>query len=483
MERATDTTDYLSNPASKDSEESLLGSILMEPTLLAAEVISRVEPKDFQTRKYGWVWEAFLALRKSGTGIDQLTVQEYLERQSHLEEVGGFSELIRLTTVVPTPYHAPDYASTVIEMAERRLIKSYAQRLSVRADDLKKPLEEFVTPAIDALQKTRALAKPLSLQRFRVYSAADALAPRKPMAYVIERLLTAGSVSLLVGDGGSGKTFALLDMAVCVALGKDWLDFETNQTPVLVVDEESGRARMADRLNRTLEGHLGDEETPVFYVSLANTNLYEPDDANMLHLTIKKHGAGLVIIDALADVMPGGDENAVRDVQPVFIQLRKIADDTNAAIIVIHHANKSGGFRGSTAMKGAVDLMLLMEAEDGLLSFRSEKARDIEPITFGARTNHIDSRFYLSESDPKRKTIAVVKSQKYVLSYLNREGTSLKSTICNSADICSENAARQAIYKLVDEGMVYRTNAGTTGTAAMYSLTEEGKKEADSLSG
>ena len=86
MERATDTTDYLSTPASKDSEESLLGSILLEPTLLTAEVINRVEPKDFQTRKYGWVWEAFIALQKNGTGIDQLTVQEHLERQGeHFE--------------------------------------------------------------------------------------------------------------------------------------------------------------------------------------------------------------------------------------------------------------------------------------------------------------------------------------------------------------------------------------------------------------
>ena len=480
MERATDNTDYLSTPASKDSEESLLGSILMEPTLLAAEVISRVEPKDFQTRKYGWVWEAFLALQSNGTAIDQLTVQEYLERQSHLEEVGGFSELIRLTTVVPTPYHAPDYASTVIEMAERRLMKRYAQRLSVRADELDRPLDESILPAIEALQKTRALVKPLSLQRFRVYSAADALAPREPMAYVIERLLTAGSVSLLVGDGGSGKTFALLDMAVCVAIGKDWLDFETNQTPVLVVDEESGRARMAERLSRTLEGHFGDEETPVFYVSLANTNLYEPDDANMLHLTIKKHGAGLVIIDALADVMPGGDENAVRDVQPVFIQLRKIADDTNAAIIVIHHSNKAGGFRGSTAMKGAVDLMLLMEAEDGLLSFRSEKARDIEPITFGARTNHIDSRFYLSSSELKPKPIAVVKSEKHVLQHLEAYGDSDTTEIMTTAEICSGNAARQAVYRLVDEGLVHRKNDGGKGKVAIYGLTERGEEVVES---
>lgn len=189
MERATETADYLSTPANKDSEESLLGSILLEPTMLANEVINRVKTKDFQMQKYRWVWEVFLALSKNGTAIDQLTVQEYLERQSRLDEFGGFSELTRLDTAVPTAYHAPDYASTVLEMADRRLMKRYAQRLSVRADELDRQLDESILPAMDALQKIRAVIKPLSMGRFRVYSAADALAPREPMAYVTSRLV------------------------------------------------------------------------------------------------------------------------------------------------------------------------------------------------------------------------------------------------------------------------------------------------------
>ena len=43
--------------------------------MLAGEVISKVEPKDLQTRKYGCVWEAFIALQKKGAAIDQLTVR------------------------------------------------------------------------------------------------------------------------------------------------------------------------------------------------------------------------------------------------------------------------------------------------------------------------------------------------------------------------------------------------------------------------
>jgi predicted transcriptional regulator len=174
--------------------------------------------------------------------------------------------------------------------------------------------------------------------------------------------------------------------------------------------------------------------------------------------------------------MPGGDENSVRDVQPVFIQLRKIADDTNAAIIVIHHSNKAGGFRGSTAMKGAVDLMLLMKAEDGFLSFRSEKARDIEPIAFGATTNHIDGRFYLSTSELQPKPIAIVKSDKHVLKHLDAYGDADTKEIMTTAEICTPDAARQAVYRLVDEGFIHRTNDGGRGKMAIYGLTERGKQ-------
>lgn len=61
--------------------------------------------------------------------------------------------------------------------------------------------------------------------RFKVYTAADALKQQEPIQWVIERLFSAGSVSLIVGDPGSKKTFAMVDAVECAALGKDWLGY------------------------------------------------------------------------------------------------------------------------------------------------------------------------------------------------------------------------------------------------------------------
>ena len=300
------------------------------------------------------------------------------------------------------------------------------------------------------------------------------------ITYVIKPLFTTGSVSVLVGEGGTGKTYALMDAAVCTALGEPWLQFETTKSPSLIIDEESGQRRLSRRLRDTLHGHFADDKAKVGFVSLAHLNLYETDDVNMLHLLVKQHNAGLVVIDALADIMPGGDENSSKDIQPIFIALRTIAEDTQSAIVLIHHSNKAGTYRGSTAIKAACDLMLMLESSrDNRMTFTSAKTRDIEPITFGATSHFEPGQYCLTSSEPRKQEKAIVKSDKHVLLHLSEHGDSSRADICASADICSSNAARQAIYRLNDRNLVCRAN---TGKIAIYTLTKEGKDALEKLS-
>lgn len=319
-----------------------------------------------------------------------------------------------------------------------------------------------------------------------VLTASDALQPQPPINWIVDGLISAGSVNIFYGEGGSKKTYALLDMAICVSNGNDWVGFKTIESNTLIIDEESGKRRLLRRLGDVLRGHNADESTPVHAISLAGFDLGETGWILELTTQIMMTNSKLIIIDALADVMPGRDENLVKDVQPIFLALRKIAEDFQVAIIIIHHANKSNGaYRGSTSIKGAIDLLLQVESEpkSDLITFKTIKARDTEPINFAARANFmtIDPKmFWLTSTTTPKKTKTYPKGQMYVLRYLLANGVSTIDDIKNNADpaICSPRTSQNAVGDLMDIGLVERANAGGQGVPAEYQLTQKGYDDA-----
>jgi hypothetical protein len=262
-----------------------------------------------------------------------------------------------------------------------------------------------------------------------------------------------------------------------VAIGGKWITFATRQATVLFIDEESGERRFARWLGEALRGEFGNENTPVKFISLARLNLFKDDgDSLVLQALIDETGAGLVIIDALPDIMPGGDENAVKDVHPVFMKLRKIAEETGAAIVVIHHSNKSGDYRGSSAMSGAVDLLIMVDSKNGspIIEFETKKARDIEPIRFAAQIHFDQDTTWLSpitQNQYARRSVG----EEYVIRILKERGAMPLPEIKASADTCSERMAQDAVFKLSREGVIYRTNPGETGRGhpAIYDVREK----------
>jgi len=91
---------------------------------------------------------------------------------------------------------------------------------------------------------------------------------------------------------------------------------------------------------------------------------------------------GLVIIDTLARCMAGGDENSARDMGRLIQSADMIRDLTSAAVLLVHHTNKSGeSERGSTALRGAVDTLLsLKKSESGIITLTCEKQKDGAPF-------------------------------------------------------------------------------------------------------
>lgn len=304
--------------------------------------------------------------------------------------------------------------------------------------------------------------------RYILRDAAYALQPQPPIDYIVDALITNSSVNVFYGEPGSKKTYTALSLAVCVANGKPWLDFKTKKAPVLIIDEESGERRFTRRLGEAIRGELCDTSSPIYYVSLAGFKLDDLNDPILIQALIESTGAKLVIFDALADLMDG-DENDKKDVQPVFNHLRKTAENTDSAILIIHHSNKAGGYRGSSAIKGSVDLMVQVTSENGsnLINFQSEKNRDGDKAAWAAEAVWTEDEFYLKPSD--RRPTESREREAYVIQYLTDHGPAFVDDLMTAAVTCSPGGAKQGLYALAKQGKVKRTNPGNR--KAMYELT------------
>lgn len=346
---------------------------------------------------------------------------------------------------------------------------------SINLDDLADDdLAELLAESSDAEEEPAVEA---INPRYTLHWADEALDDIPPIDWVVDELFARGSVSLIVGAPATKKTYSMLDCAVCVAMGDVWLGKLTQQGMVLVIDEESGDRRLKRRLKRLLRGHELGPGVPIAHTSLEMFNLLSsPADYKYIDGLMAQTKPALVIIDALADVMPGGDENSVKDTHPVFQKLRSLAEKHNCAILVIHHATKQGGYRGSSAIAGAVDLMLMVDSEKGQTSivFRTEKSRDTEPQQFGGQIIFDETmgtvRLISYYVEPTAEEMG--KGERFVLDFLREHGgKATLGEIASSADTCSAATARRSIYVLVDKQRIQRTNAGRQGEEAEYGLT------------
>ena len=322
-----------------------------------------------------------------------------------------------------------------------------------------------------------SLADTKARSRWKLETAADALVPQAARAWVVERLFGPGSVNIVYGDGGSGKTYAMLDLAVCVAMGKPWLGLAVGAGAVHYVDEEAGPAGFKPRLRDCLQGHgAASDMRNLTYTSRGGVNICNAADMQELEVLISETGAQLVFIDTWIAAADGiENENDAPRVQTVFRRLRSMAASTGAAIVILDHTNKGNGYRGSTAKKGAVDCMLEISSKPGLqqIVLRVEKARYTAPFKLGAVAHFGDGTFHMTAAEAGDSATAQLSQvQADVLQYVTEHGASTIAAIAGAVHGHSAEGVRSAVYALARSNKVRRANNGKRGTAAIYDLCD-----------
>ncbi len=158
--------------------------------------------------------------------------------------------------------------------------------------------------------------------------------------WVAQNLIPKQSITLFHSIGGVGKTYLMYALGKAVAEGEPFFGLDVLKENVYYVDFENPVPEIADRLKKIGGSenfkiwHLGHEPAPIRF------------DADEWEI-YKTFPPGLFIIDSLRSSHLL-EENSSKDAAFVMARHKEIRALGNT-IILIHHENKIGGYRGSTA--------------------------------------------------------------------------------------------------------------------------------------
>lgn len=222
-------------------------------------------------------------------------------------------------------------------------------------------------------------AVPFDLSTARVDSMLDADPP--PRRWVIDRLLPLNVVALFAGAGKTGKSIALLQLAISVCTGRPWLGMNVGVTgPVLILAaeddheevwrrlraittrmEEAGeltdvdRQRITERL-RILD-RVGDDNRLTARIDreLIRTGMAD----RIITTAAELPEIALIALDPLAR-FDGGDPNANDDATRLIECVEHIRRQSGATVMLSHHVGKASmrdDEAGQEAVRGASGLV------------------------------------------------------------------------------------------------------------------------------
>lgn len=217
-----------------------------------------------------------------------------------------------------------------------------------------------------------------------------------PTDYLIKGLIDRKSLTVIYGPPSCGKTFCAIDIAYRIACGITWRGRRVKQGLVVYIAAEAGESILR-RFDAWLRENLSEaREDPVpLHVITRAANLLFTDDVEELITSVKervdeaRQPLALIVIDTLSRSIPGGDENAVKDMTRVIEFADRVRDEIKASTLIVHHSGKDDtkGARGSNSLEGAADTVL--SVMDYVIT--AKKVRDgVAGETFGFKLDLVE---------------------------------------------------------------------------------------------
>lgn len=196
---------------------------------------------------------------------------------------------------------------------------------------------------------------------------------------LIPGILRMGHKMLLAGPSKAGKSFLLMNLAISLAEGADWLGMKCRQGRVCYVNLELDSASCIHRFKEIYEKR-GLDPAHVDAIDIWNLRGHAvPMDrlASILVHRFKDKRYVAVIIDPIYKVITG-DENNATEMSQFCSYFDKVATELNVAMIYCHHHSKGAVDKYDSAMDRSSGSGVFARDPDAILDMTEVKTDGCE---------------------------------------------------------------------------------------------------------
>ncbi len=355
-------------PQSKDAEQSVLGSMIIDKEAIFAASELLVED-DFYSTAHRKIFNAIISLSEKGEPVDIITLADELEHSQCLEEVGGRACLVNLANIVPTAANVRYHSHIIREKAILRALIQVATGIVSRSYDAPSSVDEFLDEAeqlifeIGSRGKYQAFAslKEVMVQAFdRIEKLCD---EKKGITGLstgfadLDRMcfgLQDADLVVIAARPSMGKTTLALNMAQQIAVRE--------KMPTAFFSMEMSRDQLAQRLlcaesqvdaQNMRRGYLSQDEWQKLTRAvgpLSDSPLYIDDSAMMSVMEVRakarrlkvEKGLRAVFIDYLQLMRGHGRfESRQQELSEISRSLKALAKELNIPVVALSQLSRA----------------------------------------------------------------------------------------------------------------------------------------------
>jgi len=355
-------------PQALEVEKAVLGALMVDKDAYAV-VCELLYPESFYEKRNQMVYSAIRDLSMAEKPVDVLTITDRLEKDGHLDEVGGPAYIMELSSRVASSANIEYHANIIAQKFLARQLISFASVIETKAFDETSDIDDLMQEAEGSLfelsqrnmKKDYTQINPVIRQAIDVINKAHANTSGLtgvPTGYHKLDDITSGwqasDLVIIAGRPAMGKTSFALSMAKNIAADQ--------KVPMAFFSLEMSNVQLVNRLisnaceiagSKILNGQLQPDEwdrLDKHVNTLIDAPLYVDDTPGLsvfelrtkARRLVREHGVKIIMIDYLQLMNANGMRFNSRqeEVSTISRSLKGLAKELDIPIIALSQLNR-----------------------------------------------------------------------------------------------------------------------------------------------